>query len=170
MPNEPTRVYWDSCLYIACIQKEPARFPELRAVIKLAEDGAVVLVASTLVIAEVVKLKASTATAAKQAKKIREFFENDYIKVRALDRTTAEQAAEISRSFGLKPLDAVHVATAIAMKCSCLQTYDGEGGDPKKLLAFDGKIGVPALAIQLPASFSRPLQQELALPSDDPEE
>jgi predicted nucleic acid-binding protein len=165
--NDPTRIYWDSCLYIACIQKEQKRFPTLRAIMKMAEEGKVVLIASTLVIAEVVKLNASSQAASKQAKKIRDFFENEYIKVRALDRATAENAAEISRKHGLKPMDAVHIATAIATKCHCLQTYDGEQGDPKKMLAFNGKIGTPPLTIQLPVKIAREVQTEIALPTGD---
>jgi predicted nucleic acid-binding protein len=167
MPNEPVRVYWDSCVYIACIQKEPKRFGVLRAIMKMVEDGDIVLVASALILAEVIKLNASTQKLATQAKKIREFFENDYIKVRSVGRTTAEAAAAISRKYGLKPPDAIHVATAIETNCRYFQTYDGENGDAKRLLAFNGKIGSPALAICLPATIAKEIQTEIPLPADD---
>jgi predicted nucleic acid-binding protein len=165
--NEPIRVYWDSCLYIACIQKERGRYPVLKAIIKMAEEGDIELVASTLVIAEVVKLKGLTISMARQAKKIREFFENPYIKVRALDRATAEDAAEIVRKFGLKPEDSVHIATALATKCRCLQTYDGEKGGPGKMLAFDKKIGTPPLSIVLPTALKKEVQLEIDIPGED---
>jgi hypothetical protein len=42
-----------------------------------------------------------------------------------------------------------------------LQTYDGENGDPKKLLAFDGLIGVPALKIELPTYTAKSTQANL---------
>ena len=127
----------------------------------LAANGEIVFVASTLVIAEVTKIKDPSTTAAEQSKLIREFFENPYIQVRSVDRLIAEHAREISRQYGLQPSDAIHIATALRYKCSCLQTYDGEQGNPKKMLAFDGKIGTPGLKIELP---KLPLQQQSLLP------
>ncbi len=151
MPTKPERIYWDRCVYISCIEETPGRYPVLREVLRDAESGTIVLVASALVIAEVVKLENSSEPAAKQADLIRDFFENDYIHVRALDRAIAEEAVKISRTHGIKPPDAIHIATALRWECSCLQTYDGEDGDSKKLLAFDRKIGWPALPIALPS-------------------
>lgn len=151
MPSEPHRIYWDSCVYISCIERTPSRDAMLWAIAKAAEAGDLVLVASSLVIAEVIKIDDPSRSAQDQAALIRRFFENDYIKIRAVDRRTAEDAAEISRTTGLKPPDAIHVATAIRWKCECLQTYDGEQGGHNKLLAFDGRIGTPPLKIELPA-------------------
>jgi predicted nucleic acid-binding protein len=125
-----------------------------------AERGEIVFVASTLVIAEVTKIKDASTTAAQQSKLIREFFENPYIQVRSVDRLIAEEAQEISRKYGLQPSDSIHVATALRYKCQCLQTYDGEQGNPKKMLAFNGKIGTPALLIELP---QLPAQQQSLL-------
>jgi len=150
MSNKPTRIYWDSCVYISCIQEEIGRIEALRDILRLATKGEVLFVASTLVIAEVTKLDRPDIASADQAKLIHAFFENDYISVRNVDRQTSEDAAEISRQFGLKPHDAIHVATAIRTQCDSLQTYDGEHGGAKKLLAFDRRIGQPALRIELP--------------------
>ncbi|MGA2033073.1 MAG: type II toxin-antitoxin system VapC family toxin [Thermoguttaceae bacterium] len=158
MPSK-ARIYWDSCVYISCIEKTPDRYPILQTIIREAQAGSLVLVASTLVIAEVVRLNGSTEPEREQANRIQEFFENDYIEIRAVDRLTAEYAAEISRTHGLKPPDAIHVATAIHHKCDCLQTYDGQQGCRGKLLALNGKIGWPALSIQLPSSL--PKQERL---------
>ncbi len=144
------RIYWDSCVVISCIERTPDRYPVLKTIIRGAETGSLVLVASTLVIAEVVKLNGLTETEEKQAKLIQDFFENDYIEIRTVDRLTAEYAANISRKHGLKPADAIHVATAILHKCDCLQTYDGVQGCHSKLLALDGQIGWPTLAIKPP--------------------
>jgi len=165
MPSKvkPERVYWDSCVFISCIEQTPGRFPILKTIIRDAQAGSLVLVASTLVIAEVVKLNGSTESEQQQAKRIRDFFENDYIEVRTVDRLTAELAVKISREHGLKPPDAIHVATAILHECDCLQTYDGETGGAGKLLAFDGKIGWPTLAIRLPEE-RQIVQQKSMLP------
>jgi len=83
MPTKPTRVYWDSCVYIDCIQKTPGRFDVLKGLLREAEHGGIILVASALVVAEVVKLNACSDSDAEQASRIRSFFENDYIQIRA---------------------------------------------------------------------------------------
>ena len=161
MPTRvPAKIYWDSCVYISCIQETTGRIDTLRKIIKQAEDGDIVLVASTFIIAEVVKIKDCVLTSDEQADKIKEFFDNDYIKVRDLDRKTASMANEIARVHSINPADAVHLATALRWQCDSFQTYDGEKGGPTKLLAFDGKIGRPPLKIELP-SFSGPPPQTL---------
>jgi predicted nucleic acid-binding protein len=150
MATEPIPIYWDSCVYISCIEGTPGRVVVLREILRLAENRSIVFVASALVIAEVARLKNSTDQIGEQARKIREFFENDYIAVRGVDRKTAELAAEIGRDTGLSGPDCVHIATAIRCKCRSLQTYDGETGGAKKMLAFNGKIGTPPLTIEIP--------------------
>lgn len=57
---------------------------------------------------------------------VTEFFENPFIELRNLDRFVAEKARPIVRQFGLKPPDAIHVATAILMKVDLLHTF-GKG-------------------------------------------
>ncbi|MCH8042323.1 MAG: PIN domain-containing protein [Planctomycetes bacterium] len=161
MPKKPERIYWDSCVYISCIEKTPGRYPVLRDILDDAESGKVLFVASAFIIAEVNKFDDPTASAAEQAEKLRKFFENDYIEIRAMDRRTAELAADISRTHRIKPPDAVHVATAILSQCSCLQTYDGDKGEARKLLAFNAKIGSPPLTIEVPQVRSNPDQSIL---------
>lgn len=153
MPSEPRRIYWDSCLYISCIERTPGRCVVLDAIIEAAKSHEIVLVASALVLAEVVKVREEFGAPGdpEQSKLIAAFFENDFISLQSVDRKTAEDAREISRQFGLKPPDAIHVATACRFKCECLQTYDGEDGSSRKLLAFNGRIGTPRLKIELPS-------------------
>jgi predicted nucleic acid-binding protein len=173
--TKPIPVYWDSCVYIDCIQQEPSRYPELSVILNEAQSGKVILVASALVIAEVVKLKCSSEPLPDQVKRIHEFLENDFIEVKSVDRGIAESAAELCREHsGLKPHDAIHLATAIRWKCQCLQTYDGEKRSPKKtgkyMLDFDGKIGWPALSIHIPKRLlqtQRPLLDTIT--PDNPE-
>lgn len=155
MPNDPPRIYWDSCVYISCIENTEGRGKLLREILQSATSGEIVFIASALVIAEVTKFKHPTKDAIAQAEEIRAFFENDYIRVYNADRRTAEEAAEICRNTGLNPPDAIHLATAIRLKCDSFQTYDGEKGGPTKLLAFNGKIGTPSLKIELPAIWKK---------------
>jgi len=155
MPNEPLRVYWDSCVYIDCIQRHPDRGAVLDSIIKQAKHGEIVLVASALVLAEVSKLKDPNATAEEEAERILRFFENDFIKVRNVTRRIAEHAADMTRRHSIKPSDAIHVATALEAKCLSLQTYDGVKGCRGKLIALDGKMGSPPLPIEIPRIVSR---------------
>ncbi len=155
MTAKPVAVYWDSCVYIDYIQREATHYPELCQIMSEAQSGQVVLVASALVIAEVVKLKQSTEPLTKQAVLIRDAFENDYIEVVSVTRDIAAEASQICRDFRIKPPDAIHLVTALRRGCRCFQTYDGEKKNPnaKKdkvyLLDLDGKIGRPSLRIEL---------------------
>jgi predicted nucleic acid-binding protein len=92
----------------------------------------------------------SSSDLLEDAKKIRSFFNNDYISVYQVDRGIAEKAAEISREYNLTPPDAIHIATAIKRPCLHLQTYDGEQNRRGKLLRFHNKIGYPLLQIIKP--------------------
>jgi PIN domain len=66
------------------------------------------------------------------------FFENEFIAVRNLDRVCAEHSRAIIRNHGLKPADAIHVATALLPKVDVLHTYDKE-----HLIPLDKKIIPP---------------------------
>lgn len=159
MPTKvPVRIYWDSCVYISCIQETPSRISTLKKIIQQAEDGEIVLITSTFILAEVVKIKDCPLTSDEQSDKIKDFFDNEYIKVRDLDRKTASMANEIARAHSISPADAVHLATALRWQCDSFQTYDGEKGGPTKLLAFDGKIGKPPLKIEIPTFSGSPPQ------------
>lgn len=155
MPNKPLRVYWDSCVYIDCIQQNPDRHVLLDSIVKQARNGEIVLVASALVLAEVAKLKDPDATREQETKRICRFFENDFIKFRDVTRRIAEQAADMTRLHSIKPSDAIHVATALACECISFQTYDGEQGRGGKLIALNGKIGHPPLRIEVPRVVSK---------------
>jgi predicted nucleic acid-binding protein len=155
MASEPQRIYLDSCGYISAIQETAGRYEVLRDLIQDAMDGKVWLVASALVLAEVVKIHECGETTEADEKKIRDFFENPFIKVRSVDREVAKEAAALVRKHSIKPPDAIHVATAIMSKCVCFQTYDGAGRRGRKLLPLDGKMGVPPLRICEPYSPSR---------------
>ena len=130
MPSKPTLLYWDSCVFISAIQRTADRYPTLKAILDLAE------------------LDSDNTAPVHQADDIAaiwRFFENDYIAIHNVDRHIAEKAADLVRHYNIKPLDAIHVATALSSRCCCLQTYD------KQLLRLDGKVGWPALSIKPPS-------------------
>ena len=139
MANNPRRVYWDACTWIALIQRETIavggsdRDTLCRAVIAEAKKNKIEILTSTLSLVEVCKAPAIRATGDDL---IGPFFENDYILLMNLDRLVGEHARQLmtSRYAGLKPPDAVHVASAILGLASELRTFDD------KLLKLDGRI------------------------------
>ena len=154
--TKPAHVYWDSCVFIAAIQREPNRYPVLEAIIAHAKDEKIILVTSVLARAEVAKLNQSTGCDTDQIRLIAEFFENDFIELRDVTEEIAAKAAEIIRDHRVYPMDAVHIATALYVPCCAFHTYDGDGTtrnpDRKKpyLLDLNEKIGRPSLKIVLP--------------------
>lgn len=144
-------VYFDSCLFIELLQQNiPDRFDACEAIRDRAQKNEIVIVTSALTITEVNKLPESGALPEEQSRKILDFFENEYIAIRPLDRGTAEDAHQLTRTHGLTNADAIHVATAIRGKVSVLYTYDASKGKRKGLLKHNLKIGSPPLRIEKP--------------------
>jgi len=145
---EPRLVYWDSCIFIEAIQQEPSSLPVLSAIVRAAQAGDVRIVTSALTLAEVVRAQRSSGTAADE-QTIRQLFDNPYIVVRAVTRAVATDARAVSRQHGVKPPDAIHVATALAAKVSELHTRDGQGRK-RGLINLSGLVGTPPLTIAPP--------------------
>ena len=77
MTSRPVPLYWDSCVHIDCIQEHRPHYDDISGILEDARSGKVLIVASTLVLAEVVKLRQSQEPLEQQAELIREFMEND---------------------------------------------------------------------------------------------
>jgi len=148
--------YWDSSCFLAWLLPEPSRVPACRGVLHAAERGELVIVTSAIALTEVVKLKGQPRLKAEQEKKIKAFFENDYIVVRNADRFTAEAARDlIWQHSHLNHKDAIHLATAIRYRVETLDTFDSD------LLSLNGQlqgvqltIGTPHAAEQEELPFS----------------
>jgi len=141
--------YWDSCVILGWLKAEPDKVADCQAGIRLAEKGDLTIVTSALTIAEVLRLKGETPIPKADRAKVRGFFENEYIAIYDLDRTVAEKAQDVVWDHGVKPKDAIHVATALttgrSLAIEQLDTFD-EG-----LIQLSGKVGgEPPLKIGLP--------------------
>jgi predicted nucleic acid-binding protein len=124
--SNPSVAYWDSCLFIDRIEAiHPDRLPVLRAMTDAAEAGALKIITSTLTMAEVVKLNGLSAAHDEKEQMIVSFFDNDYLHVRNVDPEISKIARRVIRNHvRLKPLDALHVATALFYEVDVLFTYD----------------------------------------------
>jgi len=157
----PTRRLWCSCTIIYYLAGYPAAKPECDLIIEEAERGETEIVVSVLSEAEVVKLDKELDTDAELM--IEEFFGRSYIIRAALEPQTAKKARALVRRYpGIKPLDAVHIATALQHDVPILETYDNG------MIAISGKEGNPPLIIRQPTyEGKRPLFQMPASRADE---
>ena len=168
------RRYWDSSTFLAWLLPEPEREAACRSVLRAAEDGELELVTSAITLTEVIKLKGKTELKREHEKKITDFFKNDYIILRNVDRFVALSAQRLVWDRSLMPKDSIHVATALHWKIPVLDTFD-DG-----LIALNGKLALeagnpsgPKLQIATPhepMQLDLELTQEERARSDEPEE
>jgi predicted nucleic acid-binding protein len=140
MPTEQ-RVYWDSDVIISLLSKDAERIGILAQLIGRAESDEIRIVASTFSLCEVVRVDERLPD---QERLIVEFFRSPYILIQPLDWSVAQKTRAIVRRLGIKPNDAVHIASAIQADASVMHTYD------EKLLKLSGKVGDPPLRIEEP--------------------
>lgn len=156
------RVYFDSCVFIELLQKKmPDRLACCLDLVARAKKGEFVIVTSTVSVVEVSGRRAGEtdrkdvalrAKREKETRQILDFFENPYIVLRALDRRMAEEAQRLTWRHGIKNLDAIHVVTALANKCTIFYTYDGDGNAKgrSKLINRSEEFGDPPMRIMAP--------------------
>ena len=144
MASSPSRVGWDSCTWIAYIQQEKIRDTSgqtvledrgtmCRQVLEAAERGVIEIIVSALCLVEVL---ARNRTSGVDDQTVRDFFDNDYILLVNLDKQVGDLARRLMLGgyAGLKPPDAVHIATACIANADELHTFDD------RLLALDRQI------------------------------
>ena len=144
MTNNPRRVYWDACTWIALIQREEIvvggsdRDTLCRAVIAEAKKDRIEILTSTLSLVEVCKDRKIRTS---KEDEIGAYFENDFILLMNVDRLIGEHARKLMLAghTALKPPDAIHLASAVLGNVAEFHMFDG-GGEKKGLLDLDQKI------------------------------
>lgn len=131
------RRYWDSSAFLAWLLPEPDREDACRSVLRAAEEGEIELVTSALTLTEVIKLKGKPELKREQEKKIAEFFQNEYIILRNVDRFVAFAAQRLVWDQSLSAKDSIHVATALRYKIPVLDTFDDQLVGLNGQLPFD---------------------------------
>ena len=161
MATSPSRVAWDSCTWIAHIQRERILGPDgktviedrgamCRPVLDAAERGVIEIVASAIALVEVLARASGI-----DDQRVRDFFDNDYILLVNVDKHLADFARRLMLAGypGLKPPDAIHLATARIANVDEFHTFDD------RLLALDGvidRLDGTRLAIKKPAVPASP--------------
>lgn len=136
--------YWDTVCFLGILNEEQDKLSACRAVIGEAERGNVRIVTSALTIAEVLWPKDSALLPREKAEVVQRLFQHEWIVVRDIDRTVAEHARNVVWDHGVKPKDALHVATALDAGVEQFDTFDGP------LIDLSGQIGNPPLVIGKP--------------------
>ena len=119
------RRYWDSCNWISLIaEDEVERANTCERILDDAVAGNTVIITSALTLAEVVKKKGEPVLSESDEHTIIRFFEQPYLLVHDVTRAVAERARRLSRTYGLKPADAVHLATALLADADFFETWN----------------------------------------------
>jgi predicted nucleic acid-binding protein len=149
MPDRPTKIYWDACVFLSFINGEPEeRVNVIQQLMEEASTGKHEIVTSAVSIVEVAFGKAEQdghAPNQETLEKIEQFWLPDSpIRLMEFHRLVARDARDLVRlaaitaeEVSLKPLDAIHLASAQRLEVGDFHTYDGN------LLKRSGSLGFP---------------------------
>lgn len=148
-------IYWDSDAFLGWLQEEPGKVGLCAGTLERAKSGEIAIITSALTVAEVLWLRNHPRIPKDKAETLRKFFRHSYIKVQNVTRSISESAQDLVWDHGVKPKDAIHVATALKItRLSALETFDDD------LLKLTNMIGMPPLQIRKPI----PPKQERLFP------
>ncbi len=146
--SQRQKIYWDSCVWLSYINAIADRLPILDGLLadSASEHGNIEIYASSLSQVEVAfaaaeQLKQALDSAVEE--KIDQLWaDRDTVKLIEYHDGIGREARRlmrlaITRSWQLKPYDAIHLATAKAMQVAEFHTYD------KDLSKFADDVGVP---------------------------
>lgn len=134
MPSKVPRFYWDANVFLSYVDGAPGRLPHIEPLFREAEQEKIEIVTSTASIAEVafgsVEMDERSLDEEIQ-KKIEELWvANSPVNLVEISVLIVEDARNIMRAAipdhakVAKPMDAIHVATAIRMEADVFHSYD----------------------------------------------
>jgi predicted nucleic acid-binding protein len=129
---------WDSSVIVAFLRQEPGRVDSVQSILDMADAGQLKIYISALAISESLWPKGKKKIDKAKRNQVLEFFKRDYLIVVNVDRDIACKAQELVWDNGIKPKDAIHVATSINCGTKVLETFDD--GLIKKGAKIDGDI------------------------------
>lgn len=133
----PEKVYWDSCVWIALINKESRSFENIRPIFERAKKSEVEIYTSIVSLMEVSKKRncdfSDGSTIIDDIEDFKKIFFYDFINRLQLDINVALLANNFVKCNKINPLDAIHLASSCCYACDIVYTYD------KGLLKYNGK-------------------------------
>lgn len=123
--NQPISRYWDSCNFLSLIaEDEVARADICQHILEDAEAHKTSIITSAFTIAEVIHPKGKSILTVAQESIIANFFLHEYVLIHDVTRAVAEDARKLSREHGLKPSDAIHLATALRADAAVFESWN----------------------------------------------
>ena len=136
MTNSPRRAYLDANVLIAYLANEPGRGPVVASLLEDAERGSIELLTSVLTVTEVAFVASDHASgdgpSAEEDNIAKLWVPESPVKLTDVSMRVAERARDIVRTArssdmkGVKPPDAIHLASAEVHGCQHFFTYEGE--------------------------------------------
>jgi predicted nucleic acid-binding protein len=147
--NNRPKYYWDACVFLSFINGDEDRIEVIRQLLEEA-PGKHEIVTSTVSIVEVAFGKAEQDSKAPDSETLAEiealWLPDSGVELAEFHRLVANDARDLVRLSAtepdetkIKPLDAVHLATAQRLSVDEFHTYD------KKLLALNGTLSFPVV-------------------------
>lgn len=127
MPKKPKeKHYFDSCILIGFANQEPDKFTECKNIIQAGEEGIIEVYTSTVTTAELAKIKNPKYSYSDEEMEeiIQSIFNWTWLNLVAYERETGKISRHLTRKYGLKPFDALHLATAIRQRVNYFDTTD----------------------------------------------
>ena len=130
------RPYLDASVFMAHVKQEPkvcpsgqTRYEITTNIMAGAEKKKYALYTSVITIAEVRRLKESKKELTKDEldefnNRFAEFTEHDWMIPIAVNRDIAEEAQKLGAKYGIFPMDALHVASALYWNCNVFMVWD----------------------------------------------
>ena len=150
--------YWDSNAFLAYFHEEAGRVDSCEAILAEAESGKILIVTCALTLAEVLALRGEPRLppTTEMKRKVIDFFKNEYVAVVNVSREVAELARDLVWDHGVKPKDAVHVASALVAQAPIFETFDKPlirksktlGGNPPMVIREPPPSQAPSLPLQ----------------------
>ena len=101
------------------------RWEVAERIVKDAERGDYYLYTSTITLAEVRRIREKREQLSQnEIAIVQVFFENEYIRLVEVSREVGEKAQILGAQYGIYPMDAIHLATAIQHECDVLLVWD----------------------------------------------
>ncbi|MHB8390531.1 MAG: type II toxin-antitoxin system VapC family toxin [Acidobacteriaceae bacterium] len=122
MPREI--VYWDANAFLGLLNGETDKVASCEDVWKAGERGLLIIVTSTLTVAEVIYVKGASKLDVSKRPSVNNFFRVAHIVQKPLTRIIAELARDVVWDSNVKPKDAVHIATSAYFKIREFHTFD----------------------------------------------
>lgn len=114
----------ESAPFIYYVEKNPAYFPRVLAIMHLIGSGNMLAVTSVITLTEVLAHPIQRGDAAVEANYRKMLTQSHELKLIPITHSIAEQAAELRARYNLKTPDALQVAAALNAGCDAFLTND----------------------------------------------